>query len=134
MANARAPRRRIKTDPELKRQLDAAKDSTDPVEAVLVLRESIEKASDPDSVARRAMQRVEAEVGLAPDVVNVLANLGIVIVSAQEQFVRKLLTQPEFASAVANSSPEPGSTPPASTSLEQPPARRAKSGARKRKT
>jgi len=107
MAKSRPSRRRIKTDPELKRQLDAARDSGDSIEAVLMLRESTKKSWNPDVATREAMQRVEDEVGLAPDVVNVLGNLGMVVVSAQEPFVRELLTQPEFSAAVANSIAEP---------------------------
>ena len=52
--------------------------------------------------AQAAIKRVEREVGLAPAAVNVLSNLGMVVVDADERFVRKLLEQPEFDSAVPN--------------------------------
>src|SRR5690349_21566309 len=96
-------RRRIKTDPKLQRQLEAAKDSDQRVEAVLTLRDQRLKAADPKAVTRAVLKRVEDEVGVGPEVVNILGNLGVVVVAAQEPFVSSLLCQPEFSSAMANS-------------------------------
>lgn len=97
-----ARRTGAKTDPALQRQLDAAKGTDRPVEAVLSLRP--EKSTK--SRADRAIERVQKEVGSKPAAVNVLENLDIVVIAAQEPFMRKLLEQPEFESAVANESDE----------------------------
>ena len=96
---------RAETDPELTRQLDAAHGSERPVEAVLMLRGADGATYRSDTARQRAdsiVARVAQEVGVAPQAVNVLPNLGMVVVAASEPFVRKLLDQPEFASAVAN--------------------------------
>lgn len=98
----------MKLDPELARQLDAAKDTTTDVEAVLLLDQSMPVFADkvdPGAVSRLAegvVKRVEDESGITPQVVNVLGNVGAVVVAAQEPFVRGLLAQPEFESATAN--------------------------------
>ena len=96
---------RAETDPELTRQLDAAHGSERPVEAVLMLR-GADGATYRSDIARQQadsiVARVAREVGVAPEAVNVLANLGMVVVAAREPFVRRLLDQPEFASAAAN--------------------------------
>ncbi len=106
MADSRAKRRPLKLDPELTRQLDVAQGTGEPVEAVLMLRTATQQpAADPGDVrsaAQSVIERVQQEVGARPHAVNVLANLGMVVVAAGEPFVRKLLDQPEFASAVAN--------------------------------
>ena len=97
-----------KIDPNLKKQLDAAKGTDQPVEAVLSLRpeKPSKSAKAAPSGAREradsALERVAKEVGSKPDAVNVLENLDMVVLRADEQFLRKLLEQPEFASAVAN--------------------------------
>jgi hypothetical protein len=105
MATSRASSSPVETDPELCRQLDAAHGTGRSVEAVLMLRDATEPAFRSETArqqARSAVERVEREIGVAPAAVNVLANLGMVIVAAEEPFVRKLLDQPEFASAAAN--------------------------------
>lgn len=96
----------MKTDPELVRQLDAAHGTDRAIEAVLKLRPPRGAVTLPSGRAKEitesAIKRVEEEVGVSPEAVNVLANLGMVVVAADERFVRKLLDQPEFSSAVAN--------------------------------
>jgi hypothetical protein len=98
----------MRTDAELKRQLDDAAGTDEQVEAVLVLKPTRREQTVPDStdtnrLADAAIQRVTNDVGTAPTAVNVLENVGMVVVCAVEPFVRKLLEQPEFASAIANS-------------------------------
>lgn len=129
-----APHSRVKTDPELSRQLDAAHGTDEPVEAVLMLRptgKSAAPSTDVRDIAESAIERVEQEVGISPAAVNVLANLGIVVVAAEEPFLRKLLDQPEFASAAANApderasstrDPAPGSSPAGRTTRGKRPA------------
>jgi hypothetical protein len=115
MATSTSKRRPTKIDPELGRQLDAAKETNAPVEAVLMLRNSAKPFGDASEKARDALRRVELLLGTSPDVVNILENLGIVIVSATEPFVRELVAQPEFASAVANVDIESSAATKAST-------------------
>ena len=97
-----------KIDPNLKKQLDAAKGTDQPVEAVLSLRpEKPSKTTKKSPTGARAradlaLERVAKEVGTKPEAVNVLENLDMVVLRADEPFLRKLLEQPEFASAVAN--------------------------------
>lgn len=116
----------VNTDAALTRQLDAAQGTDQLIEAVLVLQPSNKRNQAPTDVrhiADAVIERVQQEVGIAPTAVNVLTNLGMVVIAAHETFVRKLLDQPEFASAVANSNVtanrskkipsdnEPGTTP-----------------------
>jgi len=95
-------RRRTKTDPELQRQLDAAKESGGHVEAVLTLRGGPGTSGDAETVANQVLRRVESAVGMPVDDYNVLGNLGIVVIAAPEQFVTAVLDQPEIESASAN--------------------------------
>lgn len=96
-------------DPELERQLDDAKNTTNDVEAVLTLDQSQPEVQDSDpnrvnDLANRLVKHAEEASGVTPSVVNVLEQLGIVVVAAQEPFVRLLTKLPQFESAVANSS------------------------------
>jgi hypothetical protein len=104
----------VKLDPKLKKQLDDAKGTSRDVEAVLVMDQSMSVFSDSDAdrvtkLAEQVVKRVKTDSGVSPSVVNVLGNIGAVVVSAEEPFVRGLLAQPEFESAAANSSDEAGS-------------------------
>jgi hypothetical protein len=102
-----------RTDAELARQLDAARGTDRAVEAVVWLTpsegDSALQADEVESAAESALRRVEEEVGSAPTTVNLLKNLGVVVVAGEEPFLRRLLEQPEVASAVANA-PEESST------------------------
>jgi hypothetical protein len=99
-----------KVDPELLRQLEHAAASDAPVGAVFCLRPApSQKFIPPDEaepLVRRILQRVEHEVGSAPEQLNVLKNLGSFVVSAGAPFVKKLLDQAEIASATANQQSE----------------------------
>ena len=95
-----------RTDPELVRQLDAARKSGDLVHAVVRLHQPAGRAPKPEHVeeeTRRAVDRAEAASGESPVDVHVMGRLAVAYVSGPERFLRELLRQPEIATAVANS-------------------------------
>jgi hypothetical protein len=95
------------TDPELVRQLDEAKGTDDPVNAVVRLQRQKGAAPDPKQVQeqmQRAIDRTAETTGEQPLDVNVLSRLGVGYISGSEKFVRELVEQPEVVSAVANQS------------------------------
>lgn len=101
------PKPRARTEPELKRQLAAAKESGRPVEAVLILRQSVPNEEPPaakrvEAVADVVLKRVAEQTGSSAIHVNVLGNLGMLVVAASEPFLQRLLSQPEIESAAAN--------------------------------
>ena len=107
------PTTRFQADPELARQL--ARTEPEPLEAVFQLR--VGKAPkgklDPGEVekaARRALDRVQVQVGHGPERVNVFRNLGRFVVRADSKFIRALLQDVEIASAQANVQPKAGTT------------------------
>ena len=100
-----------KVDPVLKEQLSRLAADDEPIEAVCALRapgheEIALGPEEAERLAREVMQRVEKEVGIAPDRVNVFRNLSSLIVSARPSFVRALLKQREIISAMANVQPK----------------------------
>lgn len=102
------PEHRVeKADPDLIRQLDVARGTDQPVEAVVWLeRRDGASTLSPDEVegaAQAVIDRVAEKVGSKPTGLNVLRNLGILVVVAAEPFVRNLIEQPEVRSVVANS-------------------------------
>ena len=106
MASSEGRSLSAKTDAELARQLDEARGTDRDVEAVVWLTpgegESALPVDEVESAAASALHRVEEEVGSTPTTINILKNLGMLVVAAGEPFVRKLIEQPEVASAVAN--------------------------------
>ena len=93
------------TDPELLRQLDAAKKSGEPVQAVVKLQRTKGRAPTPSAVeeqTKRAVERASATTGEEPDDVHVMGRLATAYVSGSEKFLREFVEQPEVASAVAN--------------------------------
>jgi hypothetical protein len=102
--------RRPKIDPELKKQLASASASNEAVGAVFRLR-----APDPDRVfptpeeATGIAERLVAELSETPDVrdfdYHVLPNVGVLIVSAAPDLIRRFLDRDEIASATANRQP-----------------------------
>jgi hypothetical protein len=93
------------TDPELLRQLDDAKSSGEPVQAVVKLRRTAGKAPEPAAVEKqtqRAVDRTIEATGERPDDVHVMGRLSVAYVSGSEKFLREFVEQPEVASAVAN--------------------------------
>jgi hypothetical protein len=101
---------RARVDPELRRQLfRAAAAKTAPVEAVMRLRPTRRSAAAPApqatrDTAQRVVGRVAKELGTAEDAydLNVFPHLGYFVLSASAGFVRRVLDQPEVASASAN--------------------------------
>ncbi len=96
-----------KLDPELLRQLEAAKDLSHPIEAVVYLRPSEAKTlrvppEEIQKVIDRLLGRVEVAVGHAAAKHNTFRNLGSFVVQAPAAFIRELIDQPEVASAMAN--------------------------------
>ena len=92
-------------DPELLRQLDDAKSSGEPVQAVVKLRRTAGKAPEPAAVEKetqRAVDRTIEATGERPDDVHVMGRLSVAYVSGSEKFLREFVEQPEVASAVAN--------------------------------
>jgi len=103
-----------RTDPELARQLDEAKESGEPVQAVVKLRRTAGKAPVPsvmEEQTRRAVDRTTRTTGEEPDDVHVLGRLATAYVSGSEKFLREFVEQPEVVSAVANQAGSPGPVP-----------------------
>lgn len=97
----------VKTDPELLRQISAAQDSMKPVVGIVRIRpeDSATLTNSPqrtDEIIRKVFDRVEKKVGTTVNRLNVLRNLGMVVVSAEPKFMSELLKQPEIISAMAN--------------------------------
>lgn len=99
-----------KTDPELLRQLDAARGDADLVQAVFSLRPggTVRASLSPEeteATVARLLERVRRETGVAPRDCNVFRNLGAFVVAASARFVRALMEQEEIVSATANRQP-----------------------------
>lgn len=102
-----AERPKTRTDPELVRQLDAARTSGHTVQAVLKLQRLAGTAPVPATVelqTRRAVERAIEASGVPPLDVHVLGRMAVAYVSGPESFVRELVEQPEVDGAVANES------------------------------
>jgi hypothetical protein len=98
-----------RTDPELLRQLDAAKVSGRPVQIVVQLHRPKGVPPVPEDVeeqTRRAVSRATAATGEAPVDVHVMGRVAAAYVQGSERFLRELVAQPEVASAVANTTPD----------------------------
>ncbi|MCI0515852.1 hypothetical protein L0128_21780 [candidate division KSB1 bacterium] len=96
---------RAKTDPELIRQLDAAQGDSELVEAVITLRASPRQIIPPERVeelVQKILSRASQNAGSKAKEVNVLHNLGVLVVSAKAEFIRTLLNDPAIASAMSN--------------------------------
>jgi hypothetical protein len=98
---------RKRTDPELLRQLDVAKETGRPVAAVLKIKRQRGVKTDVARIearTQRAIDRVAEATGERPDDVNVMGAIGVVYVTGPERFLRELVDQPEVDGAVANES------------------------------
>jgi hypothetical protein len=98
---------KARVDPELDKQLSAAQASTTPVQAVFRLRSEKRGAAAPspertEALAHELLSRVKGQAAGALADYNVFRNLGYFVVSAEPRFIRKLIEQPEVASAQAN--------------------------------
>jgi|RhiMetdeSRZDD1v2_1073273.scaffolds.fasta_scaffold177914_3 hypothetical protein len=87
-------------DPDLEQQLSSAAEDT-PVEAVLVLRRNDLDAQDMTS-PESLLQRVSGNEPRAATIINYLPRLGVLIVRAFPSIIRRLIAQPEVATASAN--------------------------------
>lgn len=106
---------RVKTDPELRRQLKAENSDQGLVEAVFTLRSSTLKTATPthvEELTHQVLDRVADEIGVEAKEINIFRNLGAFAVSAPPNFIRALLTEPEIASATANRQQESLMIPP----------------------
>lgn len=109
---------RVKTDPELIKQLNQTGSNEDLVEAVFTLRLSTKQLLAPmrvEEVTQQVLDRVSQQVGIDAKEVNIFRNIGAFVISAPPSFIRELLSEPEIASAVANHQPKQIRIPTANT-------------------
>ena len=94
-----------KTDPELLRQIDSSAADNEDIQAVFSLALPMKKLLDPKQVeeaTNQILERAAKEAGSQPNDVNIFKNLGSFIVSADASFIKKVIDDPDVASAVAN--------------------------------
>ena len=94
-----------KTDPELLRQIDSSETNDEEIQAVFSLALPMKKLLDPAQVERtthQVLERAEKEVGSKPKDVNIFKNVGSFVVSGDASFIRRIIDDPDIASAVAN--------------------------------
>jgi hypothetical protein len=94
-----------RTDPELRRQIEAAADTGRPITAVFSLGVDPVALPEPVDVEARVaslLKRVGADTGQRPADVQVFGNIGSFAVSAPPEFVARLAQQPEVATATAS--------------------------------
>lgn len=99
----------MKTDPELLRQIDKVDENNDSIQAVFSLDLPMKQLLDPKQVeetTNQVLERAEKEAGSKPKDVNIFKNLGSFAVSADASFIRKIIDDPDIASAVANKQPK----------------------------
>jgi hypothetical protein len=107
-------KKRKKTDPELLRQIDSVGASNDSIQAVFSLDLPLKKMLDPNIVeetTHKVLRRAEEELGHKPKDVSVFKNLGSFAVSADASFIRRIIDDPDIASAVASNQPDPDVEP-----------------------
>jgi len=105
----RTKQTRAKTDPVLKRQLEAEQSDQELVQAVFTLRTANLKTITPTNVeelTHEVLDRVADEIGIEAEEINIFRNLGAFAVSASPNFIRALLSEPEIATATANQQKE----------------------------
>jgi hypothetical protein len=100
-----------KTDPELTQQLNNTHAGESLVEAVVRFRPDDPKQVVPspertEELTQKVLDRVKKQVGKREARYNVFRNLGSFVVSAEPEFLRELISQPEVAAAVANRQPQ----------------------------
>jgi len=108
-------RSRVRTDPELKRQLKVENSDQEMVQAVFTLRLPSRRTVKPTHVEEltyEVLDRVADEVGVEAEEINIFQNLGAFALSAPPDFIRALLTKPEIATATANQQQESMMIPP----------------------
>jgi hypothetical protein len=93
-----------RADPELLRQLDAARESDDSVAAAVSVRRK--RGVPPDTAKvdkdlQTAMARAKDETNTEPSHVRVMHNLAVAYIEGPSRLIRALLAQPEVTGAVA---------------------------------
>src|SRR5689334_1118524 len=117
--------RKQRTDPELRRQIEAAADTGRPVAATFSLRGDPGAVPEPAEVEARVaslLEKVGEKTGQRPADVQVFGNIGSFAVSAPPEFVAQLARQPEVVTATASQ--------PAEDILIRPVRRRSVAGPR----
>lgn len=89
----------MKLDPELSEQIEVAERTGQAVEAAFYMPAD---AAQNANLAQGVIDRVTRVANEVPGFVNVLKHLGVVIVSASPAYIRRMIEQPEFESAMAN--------------------------------
>jgi hypothetical protein len=96
-------------DPELLRQLNhAGPDEVISVSGTLQPPpgQKLIPPTEVQPIVHRMLQRVQDDVGIAPERVNLFKNVQSFAVAAAVPFIKELLRQPEIASLTANQQPE----------------------------
>ena len=100
---------RPSVDPKLRRQLVQAAGSGDSVQAVFMLRSAVlqpgQSAPPPAEIERQGreiLDRVSQKLNSQPARVNIMKNLGMLVVDASHEYISTLLQEPGIASAAAN--------------------------------
>jgi len=96
-----------RADPELLRQLDAARDSDEPVAAAVSVRRK--RGAPPDTAKidkdlQAAMARAKDQTKTEPNHVRVMSHLAVAYIEGPGRLIRALLAQPEVTGAVAGRS------------------------------
>jgi hypothetical protein len=106
-----------RADPELLRQLDAVRDSDEPVAAAVSVRRR--KGAPPDTAKidkdlQAAIARAKDESNAEPSHVRVMHHLAVAYVEGPGRWIRALLEQPEVTGAVSGRSngQDPAADPP----------------------
>lgn len=95
-----------KIDPEL--QTELAKEGSDCVQALITVRPKglkFGKGAIPQqttSLVEALIKRVEGQVGVSPNAVNIFRNIGSMAIAAPRAFLRELVHQPEVVKATSN--------------------------------
>lgn len=104
---------RPSVDPKLRRQLEQAARSGGSVQAVFMLRSAVLEAGEPapppaelERQGREILSRVSEKVNSQPTRVNILKNIGMLVVDASPDFITTLMAEPGIASVAANQQPE----------------------------
>jgi len=119
-----APHARSNADARLLRQLDSAASDGSFVQAWVRLKSQ--------AATKRVVRRVEQRVGHPADSLQLLPNLGALVVRGSSAFVRELIDQPEIESAHSTSQPLTLIQPVESREVQLPRTRRPSSRRKRR--
>src|SRR5438105_13716180 len=116
---------RSNADAGLLRELDSAAGDGSFVQAWVRLK--------PETSTRTVVRRVQQRVGHPADSLELLPNLGALVVRGSPAFVRELIHQPEIESAHSTRQPLTHIPPVEAREIRLPPAARRRSARRKRR-